>query len=103
MEVRVEIKKVANDDPGCAYLVGVRAAVGIAGTIFPYMAMGVRDQKEALGIAGEILAPTPRGQVSVIGIPTPCGSSSPANSNEISAKAGVNERCVRGVGPRDER
>lgn len=53
MEVRIEIRKIANDSSRCAYLVSVRASVGIAGTLFPYLAISVRDENEAIAIADE--------------------------------------------------
>ncbi|MCK1566622.1 hypothetical protein IVB08_22100 [Bradyrhizobium sp. 173] len=97
----MEIKKIANDNSRCAYLVGVRASVGIAGTLFPYLAISVRDENEAIAIADEILAPGPRGSISVTHILA--RSSSPANSNEFGVNAGVDTLGGSGVGPEDDR
>jgi len=82
-------------------LVSVRASVGIAGTLFPYLAISVRDENEAIAIADEILAPAPRGSISVTDILA--RSSSPANSNEFGAKTGADTRCESGVRPADDR
>jgi hypothetical protein len=60
MSVRIEITRVANDNPHGSYLVTSSAGLGIGGVLFPCLMLTASDEHEALAVGGALLVMLPK-------------------------------------------
>ena len=86
MQARIEIRKVANDDPACSYLIVAGVGAGVCGVLFPSLLLSASDDKEALGLAGELLAMLPGPSASITGVAAKSHLPAAANSNSDGAQ-----------------
>lgn len=77
---------MANDDPGCSYLIVANVGAGICGVLSPSLVLSAPDEKEALGLAGELLAMLSKPSAFIAAAASPSDSLAPANSNSASPK-----------------